>query len=242
MSARRTQRDPQQPSSAAAERLGRVAQDFMLLSCETRYSYNFTWLGRPVIQYPQDLIALQQIIWSYRPEVILETGVAHGGATIFYASMLELLGATGTVIGVDVDIRAHNRRAIESHPLARRISLIQGDSAHPGTATEVRRRVQGRQRVLVVLDSNHTRDHVLAELELYSPMVRSGGHLVVLDTIVEWLPKHVIGDRPWAQGNNPMTAVAEFLQRTDRFVVDRELENTLLITAAPSGYLRCVKD
>jgi cephalosporin hydroxylase len=224
------------------QRLNEIADEFMVLSCKTRYSYNFTWLGRPVIQYPQDLIALQEIIWTDRPQLIVETGVAHGGATIFYASILELLGGSGTVLGIDVEIKPHNREAIESHPLARRIVLMEGDSTDQRVAAAVREKATQCDRVLVVLDSNHTYRHVLTEMELYSPLVRRGGHLVVLDTIVEKLPEEVIGERPWGRGNNPMTAVQEFLKQSDRFVVDNELEQTLLISVAPSGYLRCVKD
>jgi cephalosporin hydroxylase len=227
---------------ATDARFAEIADEFMVRSCEHRYSYNFSWLGRPVIQYPQDLVALQEIIWSERPQLIVETGIAHGGSTIFYASILELLGGDGTVVAVDVDIRPHNRAAIETHPLQKRIMLIQGSSVDEAVVEQVRRKAHGSKRVLVVLDSNHTHDHVLKELELYSPLVKTGGHLVVLDTIIERLPPDVIGQRPWGRGNNPMTAVKAFLQHNDRFVIDVEREQKLLISVAPSGYLRCVKD
>jgi cephalosporin hydroxylase len=207
-----------------------------------KYTYNFTWLGRPVIQYPQDMFALQDIIWNTRPEVIVETGIAHGGSLIFHASMLELIGCGGKVVGVDIDIRAHNRKAIEEHPMARRIELIQGSSIDPETVRAVRERVGDARRVLVILDSNHTHDHVLAELEMYSPLVQAGSYLIVYDTLVEDLPPEFSTDRPWGPGNNPKTAVHAFLQSTDRFEIDERIEAQILITVAPHGYLRCTRD
>jgi cephalosporin hydroxylase len=207
-----------------------------------KYSYNFTWLGRPVIQVPQDLLALQEIIWRTRPEVVVETGIAHGGSLIFHASMLELMGGPGQVIGVDIDIRAHNRMAIEQHPMARRISLIEGSSLDHAIIQRVRDAVGQSRRVLVILDSNHTHDHVLAELNAYSPLVGAGSYLIVYDTLVEDLPAEFSNDRPWGPGNNPKTAVRAFLRTTDRFEVDERIDAQLLITLAPQGYLRCIKD
>lgn len=206
-----------------------------------KYSYHFTWLGRPVIQYPQDLIALQEIIWRVRPEIIVETGIAHGGSLIFSASMLELIGGDGMVVGVDIDIRAHNKRAIEAHPLAKRITMIQGSSIDPAIVESVRKHVAAKSRVLVILDSNHTHEHVLEELVLYSPFVSKDSYLIVFDTIVEDLPEDASADRPWGPGNNPKTAVREFLKTTKRFTVDRELDDKLLISVAPEGYLRCIE-
>lgn len=225
-----------------ADELRRLTREWFLESCRFGYSYNFTWLGRPIIQYPQDLLALQELVWKVRPDLIVETGIAHGGSLVFYASLLELAGGDGRVVGIDVDIRGHNRAAIEAHPLSRRIRMIEGSSVDPRIADEVRRSAQGRARVMVALDSNHTHDHVLQELKLYSPLVTKGSYLVVLDTIVEEMPKSCFPDRPWGPGNSPMTAVREFLETTDRFEVDREVEARLLITVAPGGYLRCVKD
>jgi len=243
-----TERDPSGPSDpqqiaamAANAELRRAADDFVLLGCRHRYPYNFSWLGVPVIQFPQDLIALQQIIWDARPDVIVETGVAHGGGTIFLASMLELLGGEGRVIAIDVDIRARNRRAIASHPLSRRIDLLEGSSTDPAIVQRVRDRARDKG-VLLVLDSDHTHAHVLAELRAYAPLVRRGSYAVVLDTIVERMTPEEIGDRPWAPGNSPMSAVREFLTESDRFEIDRRLEDTLMITVAPGGYLRCIKD
>lgn len=220
-----------------------AARAFFDATAPYRYSYSFTWLGRPIIQYPQDIIALQEIVWRVRPHTIVETGIAHGGSTVFYASMLELLGEDGRVVAVDVDIRAHNRTAIETHPLARRIDMVEGSSVDEGVARRVRELSKRRAGpVMVVLDSDHTRDHVLRELELYSPLVTRGSYLVVMDTVVEFMPEDSFPDRPWGKGNNPLTAVREFLARTDRFAVDKEIEDKLLLTVAPSGYLRCVKD
>lgn len=231
------------PASIAAMRadrdLARLSAAFMEKTIGHRYSYNFTWLGIPIIQYPQDVLALQEIIWEYKPELIIETGVAHGGSTVFFASMLEMLG-TGGVLGIDIDIRAHNRAAIRSHPLARRIELLDGSSTDPDVVAVARARAAGK-RVLVVLDSNHTADHVARELEAYSPLVKSGGYLVVFDTIIETLPGD-FPDRPWSRGNNPMTAVHSFLEHSARFVIADDILATLLVTAAPDGYLRCVKD
>jgi cephalosporin hydroxylase len=207
-----------------------------------KYTYNFTWLGRPIIQYPQDVFALQEIIWDTRPDVIVETGIAHGGSLIFHASMLELIGCGGRVIGVDIDIRAHNRKAIEDHPMARRIELIQGSSIDPATVQQVRERIGDAQRVLVILDSNHTHDHVLAELQMYSPFVKSGDYLIVYDTLVDDLPPEFSADRPWGPGDNPKTAVHAFLKSNARFVIDERIEAKVLITVAPHGYLRCVED
>jgi cephalosporin hydroxylase len=222
--------------------LQRLSLDWQLASARHRYTYNFRWLGRPVIQYPQDLVALQELIWAYRPEAIIETGVAHGGSLVFSASMLQLLGGDGIAIGVDIEIRPHNRDAIERHPMAHRIRLIEGSSVLEETVTKVRAALGARRRVMVVLDSNHTHEHVLAELRLYSPLVTSGGYLIVLDTIVEDLPKSLFTDRPWGPGDNPKTAVRAFLRESDRFVVDANIHNKLQITVAPDGWLRCVKD
>ena len=219
-----------------------LARQLFLRSCRYRYSYNFSWLGRPVIQYPEDLIVMQEIIATVRPDLIIETGVAHGGSIIFYASMLELLGQSGGVVGVDVEIRPHNREAIEKHPMSKRITLIEGSSVDPGVARQVRQTARSAHCVMVVLDSNHTHEHVLRELHLYAPLVTQGSYLVVFDTVVEDMPADFFPDRPWGPGNNPKTAVRAFLNATDRFVVDQQIQQKLLMTVAPEGYLKCVKD
>ncbi len=207
-----------------------------------KYSYNFSWMGRPIIQFPQDMIAMQEIIWSVKPQLIIETGIAHGGSLIFYASMLELLGADGIVLGLDIDIRQHNRVEIEKHPMVKRIKMIQGSSISEDVVSQVHDFAKGKAPVLVILDSMHTHAHVLEELDDYSPLVTKDSYLVVFDTVVEDMPDDLFQDRPWGKGNNPKTAVWEFLKSNDRFEVDKEIENKLLITVAPDGYLKCIRD
>lgn len=227
---------------AADKALQKAANELFVRSCEYRYSYNFTWMGRPIIQYPQDMVAMQEVIWAVKPDLIIETGIAHGGSLVYYASLLELVGGPGIVLGVDIDIREHNRTAIETHPMARRIRMIQGSAIEPAIVAQVAAHARGCNRVLVVLDSNHTHEHVLAELRAYSPLVTKGSYLVVFDTVVEDMPKRLFPDRPWGPGDNPKTAVREFLKGNTRFAVDREIENKLLLTVAPEGYLRCLQD
>lgn len=219
------------------------AAAFMRSSIASRYSYNFTWLGRPIIQYPQDMIAMQELIWSIQPDLIIETGIAHGGSLIFSAAMLELNAACGgsqdaVVMGIDIDIRPHNRQAIETHPLARRIEMIQGSSISEEIVAQVRMRAVGRNRILVCLDSNHTQDHVLAELQAYAPLVSVGSYCVVFDTVVEDLPAELCLDRPWGPGNNPKTAVWAYLKDHPEFEIDKAIERKLQITVAPDGYLK----
>lgn len=238
--------DPKDPEliarMAADPELRTAANEFFQRSCDYRYTYNWSWLGRPVIQYPQDLIALQEIVWRQRPDAIVETGIAHGGSAVFFASLLELLGGDGRVIAVDIDLRAHNRAALQAHPLAHRIVLIEGSSVDERVVAEVRAAIGERKNVFVMLDSNHTHAHVRAELGLYAALVRKGGYLVAMDTAVEFMRPDAFPDRPWGRGDNPMTAVREFLAANDRFVVDEEYDRKLLVTVAPGGYLRCVKD
>ncbi len=210
-----------------------------------KYSYNFSWLGRPIIQYPQDMIAMQELIWQTQPDLIIETGIAHGGSLIFSASMLELNFACGgssgaRVLGIDIDIREHNRKEIESHPMSKRISMIQGSSIDSSIIQQVNKYAEGKKSVLVCLDSNHTHDHVLAELKAYAPLVTKNNYCVVFDTIIEDLPVGSFPDRPWDKGNNPKTAVWEFLKSTDQFKIDKAIENKLLISVAPDGYLKKV--
>lgn len=204
-----------------------------------KYAYNFSWMGRPIIQFPQDMVAMQEIIWATRPDLIIEAGVAHGGSLVYYASMLQLLGH-GHVLGIDIDIRAHNRAAIEAHPMAHRITLLEGSSIAPETIAAVHAHARGK-RCLVVLDSNHTHDHVLAELRAYAPLVCEGGYCVVMDTIVDDMPASFFPDRPWGPGDNPKTAVRQYLTETTDFVVDARIDAKLLLTVAPSGYLRRVR-
>lgn len=213
----------------------------------SRYNYvfNFSWLGRPIVQLPPDIIAIQELIWAIRPNLIIETGIAHGGSLVFSASMLELNAACGgpsdaQVLGIDIDIRPHNREAIEAHPLFRRISMIEGSSVAHSVIDEVRRRAQGRERVLVFLDSNHTHDHVLAELEAYAPLVSVGSYCIVFDTAIEEMPTEMFADRPWGPGNSPGSAASEYLRKHPEFEIDRMMDGRVMISVAPNGYLRRV--
>jgi cephalosporin hydroxylase len=203
-----------------------------------RYSYNFEWLGRPIIQFPEDLIALQEIVWETRPDLIIETGIAHGGSLIFYASLLHLLGGDGLVAGIDIEIRPHNRQAIEAHPYFNRIRLIEGSSIDSGVRDAVALLARDRKRVMVVLDSNHTGDHVSRELELYSPLVTPGCYLVILDTVIEQMPPEFSADRPWEPGNSPATAATAFLEKNRDFENASLIDGKLLLSVAPGGYLR----
>jgi len=239
-------KDPKNQSKIAKmaedDELTILANELFVKSCEYDYSYNFSWLGRPIIQYPQDIIAMQEIIWQVKPDLIIETGIAHGGSLIFSASMLELLNNDGRVLGIDVDIREHNRVEIEKHPMSKRIEMIQGSSVDEDVMHRVKVFAEGKRSILVVLDSLHTHEHVLKELELYAPLVTEGSYLIVLDTIIEDMPEDFFPDRPWGKGDNPKTAVRKFLESTDRFIIDEEVENKLLITVAPRGYLKCVRN
>ncbi len=222
------------------EELKKAADDFNVASNKAQYSYNFSWMGRPIIQYPQDMIAMQEIIWELKPDLIIETGIAHGGSLIYYASLLELIGK-GEVLGIDIDIRQHNRAEIEAHPMFKRIKMLEGSSISQEMIGKVAAIAAGKQTVLVVLDSNHTHDHVLKELELYAPFVTLNSYLVAFDTIVEDLPNDYMPGRPWRQGNNPKTAVWEFIKSHPEFEIDKRIDNKLLISVGPDGYLKRIK-
>jgi cephalosporin hydroxylase len=232
------------------------AAQFMGASIAPRYSYNFQWQGRPIIQYPQDMVAMQELIWSLRPDLVIETGIAHGGSLIFSASMLALLDLCDAieagesmdpaksrrkVLGIDIDIRAHNRAAIEAHPMASRIQMMQGSSVAPEIVAQVHTIAAAHSRVLVCLDSNHTHDHVLAELEAYAPLTSLGSYCVVFDTVVEDMPSAAFPDRPWGPGDNPKTAVWAYLKSHPEFEIDASIPDKLLITVAPDGYLKRVR-
>lgn len=204
---------------------------------KTKYTYNFSWLGCPVIQLPQDLLAMQEIIWNIKPDFIIETGIAHGGSLIFEASLLELIGK-GKVIGIDIDIRQHDRVEIEKHPLYHRIVMIEGSSVSGNVVNHVKMIIRGAKNVFVSLDSDHTHRHVLEELKLYTPFIPVGGYCVVFDTGIDKLSKNMIKNRPWGPGNNPKTAVKEFLKNNKNYVIDKEIESKLLITVSPGGYLK----
>jgi cephalosporin hydroxylase len=218
-----------------------------------KYSYHFEWQGRPIIQYPQDMVAMQELIWEVKPDLIIETGIAHGGSLIFSASMLALLDMCDAiesdermyprvsrrkVLGIDIDIRAHNRAAIEAHPMASRIQMIQGSSVAPDIITQVQSIAEKYSRVLVCLDSNHTHEHVLKELQAYAQLTSVGSYCCVFDTIIEDLPADMFPDRPWGPGNNPKTAVWEYLKAHSEFEIDKTIQHKLFITVAPDGYLK----
>lgn len=208
-----------------------------------KWAYNFTWLGRPAIQFPNDAWLMQELIWKIQPTLIIETGIAHGGSLIFSASMLELNAACGgfanaKVLGIDIDIREHNRQAILEHPMSRRIEMIEGSSISDEVIKQVRERAQGEERVLVCLDSNHTHEHVLAELEAYAPLTSVGSYCVAFDTIIEDMPVEMFPHRSWGPGDNPKTAVFEYLKSHPEFEIDYSIDHKLLISVAPCGYLR----
>lgn len=221
--------------------LNRLSKEWFNRGYSHKYSYNFEWMGRPIIQYPQDMFAMQEIIWETKPDLIIETGIAHGGSIIYYASLLKLLGNNGRVIGIDIDIREHNRVAIESHPMADNIILIEGSSVEEETFFKVEALTEKNNNVLVILDSNHTHQHVIEELNLYSKLVSLNNYLVVYDTVIEDLPENSFPDRPWDIGDNPKTAVYEFLKTNNGFEIDKDIQRKLLVTVAPDGYLKRIK-
>jgi cephalosporin hydroxylase len=235
--------------------LMKARDGFVEASIVSQYSYNYFWMGRPIIQYPQDIMAVQELVWQVKPDLIIETGIAHGGSLILSASLLamleycdaqeagEVLDPTNPkrhVLGIDIDIRDHNREAIESHPMANRIQMLQGSSIAPEIIDEVHERAKSAERVMVFLDSSHTHDHVLSELEVYAPLTSKESYCVVFDTIVERLPKSIFHDRPWGPGDNPMTAVDAYLSTTAAFEIDTEMDNKLQISVAPRGFLKRV--
>jgi len=230
-----------------------AVSSFINATTPHQYAYRFNWLGRPIIQFPQDVLAIQELVWSVRPDLIIETGIAHGGSLILSASLLAMLDICDAiehgvafdprqslrrVVGVDIDIRAHNRAAIETHPLASRIEMIEGSSVAADTIAKVCERAKAFTKVMVLLDSNHTHDHVLAELEAYAPLIAPGSYCVVFDTIIEDMPKSLFPDRPWGPGNNPKTAVQTFLTSHPEFAIAADIPNKLLLTVAPDGYLK----
>ena len=236
-----------------SDKLIKIASEFFAESVKSDYSYNFEWLSRPIIQYPQDIVATQEIIWKVRPDLIIEAGIAHGGSLVFSASILALLEYCEAqksgemldpqkpkrkVIGIDIDIRSHNREALEEHPMRNRMELIEGSSIAPDIIEQVHELAKGYKRVLVFLDSNHTHSHVLAEMEAYAPLVTSGSYCIVYDSIIEDLPESLMGDRQWGKGNNPKTALWKYLEDHDEFQIDKSVQDKLLITVAPDGYLK----
>jgi len=223
------------------EELKKMSLEWMLKADKYKYTYNFRWLGRPIIKFPNDIIVMQEIIWEVRPDLIIETGIAHGGSIIFSASMLELLGGDGQVVAVDIDIRPNNRMEIEKHPMYKRITMFEGDSTSPEIVARIKDIAQTKSKVMVFLDSLHTHEHALKEMNLYAPMVTVGSYLVLPDTFIEYFPKGYYANRPWDVGNNPLTAIREFLAKNDNFIIDREQSSKLMITEAFDGFLKRIK-
>lgn len=218
-----------------------AANTFLEKTIPYHYTYYSSWMGRPIIQLPQDILAMQEVIMSVKPTLIIETGIAHGGSLVFSASMLELLGGDREVVGIDIDIRPHNRKAIEAHPMYKRISMLEGSSIDTEIVQRVREIAQRHESILVCLDSCHTHDHVLAELNAYGPLVTIGSYAIVCDTIVEFNPSCVSDNRPWGKGNNPYTAVQAFLKEHPEFETDRSYEDKNILTDHPGGWLRRVR-
>ena len=229
-----------------------LANEFLSESVKSNYSYNFEWLSRPIIQYPQDIVATQEIIWKVKPDLIIETGIAHGGSLVLSASILALLDycdaiQSGTlldpkkpkrkVIGIDIDIRSHNREALDKHPMRNRMELIEGSSIATEIISKVYDLSKGYKRIMVFLDSNHTHDHVYSEMEAYAPLVSSGSYCVVFDSVIEDLPDSESTDRPWGPGNSPKSALYKYLNTNSDFSIDKDIQNKILITVAPDGYL-----
>jgi len=238
---------------SADHELQQDAKELFNNLCRHKYSYSFEWLGRPIIQFPQDIVAMQELIWKVKPDLVIETGIAHGGSLVFSASILALLDlqdalekgvsldpakSNRKVLGIDIDIRSHNRAAIEAHPLASRIQMIQGSSIAPDIIREVQSIASQHSRILVCLDSNHTHEHVLGELEAYAHLTSIDSYCVVFDTVVEHMPKSFFPDRPWGPGDNPLTAVDAFVKAHPNFVVEKMISDKLVLTVAPGGYLR----
>lgn len=215
-----------------------LARDVLVRADRHHYSYQWSWLGLPIIQMPGDIVVTQEVIWATRPTVVIETGIARGGSLILYASLLQIIGE-GRVVGIDISIRAHNRANIEGHPLYHRIELVEGSSTAPEVLDAVRARVAAEDRVMVILDSDHTHDHVLAELRLYAPLVTPGQYLIVADTVLDDIPPQTHRPRSWGPGNNPKTALDAYLAECSRFERDAYIDAKLLDTANPGGYLHC---
>ena len=221
------------------------AEKFLEAGLKTKYIYNFSWLGRPIIQTPQDIVALQEVVFTTKPDVIIDIGIARGGSIVFFASMLELnalYGGNGDakVLGIEIDLRSHNRNAIKDSPLSKRIELIDGSSLSPEVISQVTKFIKNKKTVMVCLDSLHTHAHVLAELEVYSKFVTSGAYCIVFDTSIEGMDDSLFKDRPWKTGNSPGSAVKEFLSREEDFLIDESINNQLIVTMNKNGYLKRV--
>ena len=221
--------------------LKKKSMDWMIYSEKYKYTYNFEWMGRPIIKYPNDMVIQQEIIWKLKPDLIIETGIAHGGSLIFTASMMKMMDIKGEVVGVDIDIREHNKKLIEDHPLYNMITMYEGDSTSEEIVEKVEKHIKGKKTIMVFLDSFHTEEHVLKELNIYSKFVTTGSYCVVLDTFIEFFPQGYFSERPWDVGNNPYTATKKFLSENNKFNIDTELTNKVMITETIDGYLKRIR-
>ncbi len=225
--------------------LKKLSKKWFMGTNKYEYGKHFSWLGRPIIQYPQDILAFQEIIWKIKPDLIIETGVARGGSLIFFSSILELIG-NGNVLGIEVGLRNHNEFAIKKHPMSKRIKILKGSSTDPKIFNQTKKIAINKKKIMVILDSDHDKKHVLEELILYSQLVSKGSYIIICDTVIHDFPKkwfHNNGiNRSWNKSNNPKKAVHEFLKQTNRFKIDKLIENKLLVTTSPDGFLKCIKN
>jgi len=220
--------------------LRKKSLEWMISADKYKYSYNFTWLGRPIIKYPNDIVVYQELIWNLKPDVIIETGIAHGGSLVLSASLMSIIGK-GRVVGIDIDIREHNRLEIEKHPMSSLITMIEGDSTSEEVISQVESIAEIGGNAIVVLDSNHTHEHVLKELTSYCRFVGKGSYIILPDTFIEFFPNGYFSDRPWDVGNNPYTAMQAFLKDNPVFEIDEYFSSKAIISESLSGYLKRVK-
>ena len=224
------------------DELRRKSLDWMIHADKYKYTYNYTWMGRPIIKYPNDMVVQQELMWELKPDLVIETGIAHGGSIIFTASMMEMMGIAGEVVGIDVDIRSHNRTELEAHPMIERITMYEGDSVSEKMVEKIKRHIAGKSCVMVILDSLHSHEHVYKELLAYAPMTTIGSYCILPDTFIEFFPKGYYADsRPWDVGDNPYTAMKQYLNETDMFEIDEARTNKAMITETIDGYLKRVR-
>jgi len=228
-------------SMSRDKELKRKSISWMLHADKYKYTYNYRWMGIPIIKFPNDIVVLQEIIWKVKPDVIIETGIAHGGSIIFSATMMDLIGNNGLVIGIDVDIRKHNRLEIEKSKFYNRIKMIEGSSTSNKIVNKIKKYIKPKHKVMVFLDSNHTYSHVKNEIEIYSKLVTKNSYLVVEDTFTEYFPKNYFSNRPWDVGNNPIIAIKEFLKKNKNYKIDKNINDKLSITETFDGYLKRIK-
>lgn len=235
----------QQEREADIEKMGNDAVlrqkslDWMLHADKYKYTYNYAWMGRPIIKFPNDILIQQEIMWELKPDLVIETGIAHGGSIIFTASMMEMMGIPGEVVGVDIDIRPHNKHAIDNHPMKKRITMYEGSSVEPNIIDKVKNHTIGKRCVMVILDSLHSHNHVYQELCAYAPMTTIGSYCILPDTFIEFFPKGYYSEsRPWDVGDNPYTAMRSFMDQNNSFEIDKSRTNKAMITETIDGYLK----